>query len=549
MRVLCCLTAVLAVAAPALAGNIDPGLERTLQSAATGQTVSTLVFMKDQLNVAALDSYFESQAVARKDRALVIVPALQLQADLTQSALRAELEALQAAGRVEQFEAFWIDNSFRVDATADVIRQIAAREDVGTVYYNYEIELIKPIESAADPFADAGGPDAPEIGLVRINVPQVWAMGITGKGVLVSNMDTGVWLHIALSGRWAGTADPRYAGHPEWAWYDPRGVWPTPNATNSHGTHTMGTVCGGPPGDEIGAAPGAFWMASAPIDRVSIPTTVADAKLSFQWMLNPDKNANTTWDIPDTNSNSWRLVTGHGYPPCDQTFWTYIDNCEAAGTIVLFSAGNEGPGANTLGRPPDRATDDYNVCAVGAVDGNNPSLPIASFSSRGPSYCTPSGQPFIKPNISAPGVNVRSSVIGGGYALYSGTSMASPHINGVCALMLEACPRLSVKQVKDFMYKTAMDKGGAGKDNDYGWGVVDALAAVLMAKANCGLKGDMNCDGVVNNFDIDPFVLALTDPAGYKAKYPNCDIMNGDCNGDGVVDNFDIDPFVKLLTP
>jgi len=62
-------------------------------------------------------------------------------------------------------------------------------------------------------------------------------------------------------------------------------------------------------------------------------------------------------------------------------------------------------------------------------------------------------------------------------------------------------------------------------------------------------KGDLNCDGVVNNFDIDPFVLALTDPAGYAQKFPNCDRLLADCNGDGVVDNFDIDPFVKLLSP
>jgi len=64
-----------------------------------------------------------------------------------------------------------------------------------------------------------------------------------------------------------------------------------------------------------------------------------------------------------------------------------------------------------------------------------------------------------------------------------------------------------------------------------------------------GMSGDLNCDGVVNNFDIDPFVLALTDPAGYAQKFPNCDRMLADINGDGVVDNFDIDPFVKLLTP
>lgn len=63
-----------------------------------------------------------------------------------------------------------------------------------------------------------------------------------------------------------------------------------------------------------------------------------------------------------------------------------------------------------------------------------------------------------------------------------------------------------------------------------------------------GVAGDLNCDGVVNNFDIDPFVLALTDPAGYAAAYPECDIALGDVNGDGAVNNFDIDPFVALLT-
>jgi len=63
-----------------------------------------------------------------------------------------------------------------------------------------------------------------------------------------------------------------------------------------------------------------------------------------------------------------------------------------------------------------------------------------------------------------------------------------------------------------------------------------------------GLRGDLNCDGVVNNFDIDPFVLALTNPHEYAKQYPHCERMLADCNADGKVDNFDIDPFVKLLT-
>jgi len=64
----------------------------------------------------------------------------------------------------------------------------------------------------------------------------------------------------------------------------------------------------------------------------------------------------------------------------------------------------------------------------------------------------------------------------------------------------------------------------------------------------CDGLGDLNCDNKPNNFDIDPFVLALTDPAGYHAAYPDCDIQRADINGDGAVNNLDIDPFVQLLT-
>ena len=62
------------------------------------------------------------------------------------------------------------------------------------------------------------------------------------------------------------------------------------------------------------------------------------------------------------------------------------------------------------------------------------------------------------------------------------------------------------------------------------------------------LLGDVNCDGSLNNFDIDPFVLAIADPIAYAAAYPDCDIMLADCSNDGTVNNFDIDPFVQLLT-
>jgi hypothetical protein len=60
--------------------------------------------------------------------------------------------------------------------------------------------------------------------------------------------------------------------------------------------------------------------------------------------------------------------------------------------------------------------------------------------------------------------------------------------------------------------------------------------------------GDLNCDGIVDFDDINPFVLALSDPAGYANAYPECYLLNGDCNGDGAVNFDDIDPFVAILS-
>ena len=93
-------------------------------------------------------------------------------------------------------------------------------------------------------------------------------------------------------------------------------------------------------------------------------------------------------------------------------------------------------------------------------------------------------------------------------------------------------------------------------DNGYGQCNVPAPNSGFVAVAggywhSLGLKvfyGDLNCDGVVNFDDINPFVLALSDPAGYAAQYPRCHILNGDCNGDGAINFDDINAFVALLS-
>jgi bacillopeptidase F len=472
-------------AAWASAGSIDPGLQQFLATQAPDARVSTLVYMQDMVDLDALTARLDQEQASLRRRHEVVVRALQEKAQATQAPLLAELAQMQSDGRVQSFESFWIANAVRVDAPAAQIEVIARNPSVRTIFYNYAVQLIEPVAASPAP----SGLRAPEPGLIAIRADEAWALGYDGTGVLVANMDTGVdGNHPALASRWAGVADPRYAGHPEWAWRDALNSPPTmfPTDTYWHGTHTMGTVCGGAPGDQVGVAPGAHWIADNCINQGVGPEFESDVITGFQWFADPDGNPTTDWDVPAVISNSWGVNSYiGGYPPCDPTFWAYLDACEAVGTVILFSAGNEGPGANTLRRPADRATDDYRTCAVAAVDANTTGWPIAGFSSRGPTNCTPTGAPAIKPNIAAPGVSVRSCYPGGGYYYSDGTSMASPHVNGVVALMRQACPELSVQQIKQIIYDTAFDLGATGEDNAYGWGMIDAYEAVQQALFQC----------------------------------------------------------------
>ncbi len=524
--------AILMAASVAHGGMIDPSLEAVLRDAAPDQIVSTLAFLSVQEDLEALTVEMDRRRASLQHRHETVVRALRETAAATQVHLVAHLGALEAAGRVADFHPFWISNSVRIDATPVEIRALADRPDIEIIYPNFEIELIAPV-AGATPAQGGGAQDGgPEPGVVAVRAPEVWALGYTGEGVLVATLDTGVdGNHPALASRWRGL-DSRYAGNPDWAWFDPVTNTTFPQSFGSHGTHTMGSVCGGAPGDEVGVAPGAEWIHAGVIDRETIARTVADSKLAFQWMIDPDGDPSTSWDVPASCSNSWRLATYHGgkYENCWDGLWSYLDACEAAGTVIIFSAGNEGPGATTIGKPPDRATDEYRTFSVGAVDGNNPSWPIASFSSRGPVDCTPDGTQAIKPEISAPGVNVRSAFPGGGYSGSSGTSMASPHVNGVVALMRQANPNLGVNQIKQIIYDTAFDLGSSGKDNAYGYGMIDAYEAVQQALMQGGLEGDVDMDGDVDIRDL----LAVLSAWGPCAGCPE------DVDGNGVVDLADL---------
>jgi thermitase len=222
-----------------------------------------------------------------------------------------------------------------------------------------------------------------------------------------------------------------------------------------------------------------------------------------------------------------------GYPDGITYFENAINYAHGQGMVLVAATGNDG----VLGiYPPARWA---NVIAVGATDNDDQ---VADFTSYGPEM-----------SVSAPGVDVYSCYDSlfnpDTYDYMSGTSMACPHVAGLAALVWSANLDLTNDEVRAIIESTADDKGAAGWDQYFGYGRVNAYAAVDAALTPAFPTGDMNCDGTVSAADIDGFVLALTGgAAGYGAAYPDCVFLNADCNDDGQVTAADIDGFVAILT-
>ncbi|MBL0060796.1 MAG: S8 family serine peptidase [bacterium] len=402
-----------------------------------------------------------------------------------------------------------IENLFVVYGSKEWLESLRQRGDIKYVTENFQAELIEPIidergdRSPRNPLdAETTTPGQNAIQTTRVNRE----LGITGQGVLVANLDTGVdGNHPALASRWRGNFAP--AAH---CWRDALGNAPTfPSDLNSHGTHVMGTIAGrafvGLDTITIGGAPNALWIANNAINQGVSGAFDNDVIDAFQWFANPDGNIATIDDVPDVIQNSWGVFTGLGYVQCFDFWNSVVLNCEAAGPVITWSAGNES--TSGLRSPAIYSINAYQIFSVGAVDATNfaPPYPLATFSSRGPTPCAPALPDNFKPEISAPGVNVYSSIPGGGYSsAFSGTSMAGPHVAGVVALMREACPNCDHITIKDAVMNTATDLGVVGEDNLFGHGLINAYDAVI-AVGNVALIG-----GVVTNANTSSPISGVT---------------------------------------
>jgi len=461
------------------AADISPRLSDALANAIeTNTTVQALIVLQDQVDIIALDNQLYDTKASLKERAYTVITTLQAKADATQSGLL-EYLSKKYEDEVIQFKSFWITNMVMVEAQPSILIEIAERSDVSYLDLDAELQRDKPVSSAP---AAAKSPNGHEIGLERINAHLMWMAGFTGAGRIVMNDYIGVDCnHPALNYKWRG-AQPGVPASA--AWYSWNGSSTFPVDGDTHGTHTMGTMCGLDPAtnDTVGVAPGAQWIASNALMAGSHTSQSIDA---WQWATDPDGNPSTIDDMPDAITNSWYDPSISTSAECDAALNPYINahlGVEATGIAIVFSAGNSGPSAASITQPKNVNLDEVTFWATGAVNGNDPTLPIASFSSRGPvqSYCTTGTTSLdIKPEASAPGYQVRSSVPGAGYSTMNGTSMACPHVAGAIALLREAHPGITGKEAKYALYSAAVDLGVPGEDNTYGMGIIDVWAAYL----------------------------------------------------------------------
>lgn len=379
----------------------------------------------------------------------------QAQASLNQGNLAGSTE-------VQVQNVFYINNSLVADVTPAGLRKLAMVPNIEKIYANGEIQSGEPTIRGVRSLRGSREAASYTYGLKDLGIEQLMTSHpeIQGQGVLVGHIDTGVdGKHPALANKVA-------------LFYDPStNTVTTPKDSDQHGTHTAGTILGGDRKSTIiGVAPEAKLVSSGAL------SSYENMLRAMEFMLDPDKNPNTN-DRPRLISNSWNC---NGAPDVE-LFYRAIEAWEAAGILPVFSAGNSGPNAQSITKPHEHPS----VIAVGATDSAGK---IASFSSRGPGIFR--GQKIQKPDFTAPGVDVLSSIPGGTLQAMSGTSMAAPHAAGLATLLFQVNPKLTPVQAREIMTKTSRFVDASGQpipaqawNANYGFGRLNAIEAIKAAAA------------------------------------------------------------------
>ena len=468
---------------------IDPELEADMQHLGNEEKTKVVILLSEQSDAMALlreAEFFSS----RQEQRQFVIETLKRQAETSQYELIGLLNEMERNGMVDEIQQFWLVNCVSCKANKAAINDLAQHRDIMTIYHCQETQWI--FENEATPAPRGNGREITE-NLLQVNAPQVWEQGYMGAGVLIAVIDTGIRLdHADLAGRlWDGGAEYPHHGY-DFYYHDndPSDDW-------GHGTHVAGTICGtGASGSQTGIAPEATIMALKTFNSDGVgEETHWVAAMQFALEHGADL-MNMSLGRPQPNP-AQKLMTRQA---CDNTL--------AAGVVVAACAGNIRqmqfmvPVPNNIYTPGDcppphlhedqlvNAGGTSCVICIGAVNYDNT---IASFSSEGPSQWTDvtayNDYPYtagstteiglIRPDICAPGVQIKSLDFNttDGYTLMDGTSMATPLVAGTIALMLSKNHELTPAQIDEILERTSV-KLTEHKSNDFGSGLLDALAAV-----------------------------------------------------------------------
>ena len=525
--------------------KVDPAVAT---AAAQGET-EFMIYMAhkaDLRDAAALET--------KEQKGLYVYNRLTSVAEATQAPVKSLLAQLGAG-----YKSFWISNALWARGNLAVVQAVAALPDVAAIH---------PVGKGALrlPPRDKDAPSAPSLissvepGLALVNADDVWAMGYRGQGVVVAGADTGVrFTHTALRNQYRGWGGSPETSTHDYNWKDAIHIpnWPPEplNACNpggaagagqpspqpcdddtvlggGHGSHTMGSVAGFDGGtNQIGMAPQSKWIACRNMSNGvgAIPTYME----CMEWFIAPTKIDGTAPDptkAPHVINNSWGCL--EGCPPEPNPLRDTLIASRAAGIVYVASAGNDGSECNTIFHPLARYPEAFTVGST-----THTTDLVSSFSSRGPTAVDPNnpGEPlYRKPDISAPGSSIRSSLRGSDteYGSLSGTSMAGPHVAGLVALVISANPALAgnVNRIEQIIEQSAVPKTtneGCNGDtttqvpnNTYGWGRIDALAAVNLALGDITavpLVGiaSRKTHGAAGTFGVN---LPLANPIGIECR-------------------------------
>lgn len=387
---------------------------------------------------------------------------------------------------VRVLRSYWINASFVADVNVDGLKSLLLEPSVTKIYLNkrYKREPSrkrgggKPAKNPSgffNQFTGGGGGDSASdrynfstLGLDRLykEKPQ-----LIGTGAVVGVIDSGVdGRHPALSGKILKFYNVK--NHTVSSPVDPEG----------HGTNTAGVIVGGDRKDNwIGVAPGAKMIFAGILEDF-------DAVLEgMQWFLEMELNPRSPQAVRVINC-SWNTTDAND----QEVFYRAISAWEAAGILPVFSVGNSGPNPGSV-TPPHEHPGAFDVAAYGA-DGR-----IADFSSRGPAVYK--GKTVQKPDLAAPGVDINTTSVNGQYEKVDGTSIATPHVTGAAAILLQVNPQLNPAQIKQILLQSLSLPTGAQKGQwnpNWGYGYLNIYNAVatLLKLSGVPRMAQMNFSGL-----------------------------------------------------